>query len=99
MTEPKTLDEIAKWHCSRVPGLPYRWFPLITSAIRAALDEARDLGRAERDKEWQKAVGMHVSSPDTVAHIFAAAKKRMDEAVAERDREWRAAVDYIWGSR
>jgi hypothetical protein len=70
MTEPKTLDEIAKrlghypWtepgnaqrYCEKCSSgkILFDWV-LWPCPFRAALAEARDLGRAERDKEWREA--------------------------------------------
>jgi hypothetical protein len=63
--DEKTLDEIAPQERPFYSAANATWRKIHEEAtavyqdveiIRAALQQARDLGRAERDKEWQRAV-------------------------------------------
>ena len=83
-SEPKTLDKI-------VERLSKRWHTgsmLFRSEVRAALDEAFDLGRAEMDKEWREwleqwvnrrrthdVIGATVSADDLLAALDAREKE------------------------
>jgi hypothetical protein len=92
MPEPKTLDKTAKqlWtEMAIIWGVQYRTIPedkseAMEKHILAALQQARDLGRAERDKEWQ-------AKMDTEGRAVVLAK--LKEVVAEERKALREIVE------
>jgi len=77
-SEPKTLDELAEDVCEKHGLSDYYQRPIL-----AALTEARDLGRAERDKEWKALFGRGLT-PEELALWTEATSRLSAEDFAEQ---------------